>query len=373
MSLYRVAQLARVSPATVSRVVNGHSSVAFETAQLVREAIRTLDIAVAPRRSRSAVSRNGRATTVMLLVTGRSGTHISRSFEKLMSGVSDALNERGWALVLNFCADLAQLRRKLPDRKIAGLLIHGDCAVDDLEVALRRQPAVWLMANRHLPKWGDQVIANDAAIGEMAAQYLVGRGHRRVAHVGIGGQGWCRGLQSFSFARSADDFGVAAYVLEAPPPDQGGGPSSGSERELSSLAELLVAQLLASPQLPTGLFVAEDRMLPMMDRALRSRGMRPGNDVEIITCNNEQPHYFGVTTQPARIDIRPEAIGRRAVEQLGWRMREGSDVVERIRIMVDPVLIEPESPGTNGTHLFSDSVEHLPAEVGLTSLYAERN
>ena len=104
-------------------------------------------------------------------------------------------------------------------------------------------------------------------------------------------------------------------------------------------AERLIEQVVIAS--PTGLFVAEDHLLPAIDRALRSRGIEAGRDVEIIACNNERPHYAGLASPPARIDIRPEAIGRRGVEQLIWRMGGGADVAERIRVMVDPVLIEP--------------------------------
>ena len=117
--------------------------------------------------------------------------------------------------------------------------------------------------------------------------------------------------------------------------------------------------------MPTGLFVAEDRLLPMVDRALLARGVQSG-DVEIIACNNEQPHYAGLSAQPARIDIRPEAIGRRGVEQLLWRIRTGNDVPERIRVMVDPVLVEPDAM-TNANHVSVESAARRPAEVNLTS------
>jgi hypothetical protein len=93
--------------------------------------------------------------------------------------------------------------------------------------------------------------------------------------------------------------------------------------------------------------------------------------VELVSCNNEQPHYAGLAAEPARIDIRPEAIGRRGVEQLMWRMRRGPEVPERVRVMVDPVLIEPDGHnngnGNNGTHVLRTPSDLRSAEVSVTS------
>jgi DNA-binding LacI/PurR family transcriptional regulator len=154
-------------------------------------------------------------------------------------------------------------------------------------------------------------------------------------------------LRAFAFGKAAEDAGATAHVFEAPTRIAG---DYWCADGLTSAAESIVAQLVEASPMPTGLFVAEDRLLPVIDRALRSRGIQPGGEVEIVSCNNEQPHYAGLASQPARIDIRPEAIGRRGVEQLVWRMRHGTDVPERVRVMVDPVLIEPGS-NDNGNHV----------------------
>jgi DNA-binding LacI/PurR family transcriptional regulator len=193
---------------------------------------------------------------------------------------------------------------------------------------------------------------NNAVIGDLAAKYLVRRGHRTLAHLGVGGDAWSLRLRAFAFVHSARDAGAEARLLQAdaaPASDYWCAPG------LAAAADALVAQLVdAGAGTPaTGLFVAEDRLLPLVDRALRARGIRsgPGGDVEIVSCNNERPHHAGLQSQPAVIDIRPEAIGRRGVEQLVWRMHN-RDARERVRTMVDPVLVEPaaltSTPPRNG-------------------------
>jgi LacI family transcriptional regulator len=401
MSMQRVAQLAGVSTSTVSRVFHDDPCVAAETAAAVRLVVQQLGFTPARRKRRN--NGNGNRldpvnNAIAFLVLGTSGSNATPGFEKLLRAVSEAANANDLSIVLSFVSDPSHIPSRLLDRQLAGVLCHGDQPGASGLARLQSLPTVWLMANRHRPRWGDQVLPNNAVIGDMAGRYLIRRGHRRLAYLGIGPDGWSMRLRSFAFGKAADDAGATCRVIEAPATVAG---DYWCADGLASAAESIVDRLLDGTAMPTGLFVAEDRLLPVIDRALRARGIRHGAvaslngngngnghsngngkrngngnghadasadpAVEIISCNNEQPHYAGLTTQPARIDIRPEAIGRRGVEQLLWRIRTGNDVPERIRVMVDPVLIEPEPTATNGNHVLDEPAIHRPAEVNLTS------
>jgi LacI family transcriptional regulator len=373
MSFQRVAELAGVSLSTVSRVVNEHPKVAPDTAAAVKLVAERLGLALAPRSRRNGSNGNGkhhaeRAHTIAFLVFGTSGSNPTAGFEKLLRGVSDAAYAHDLSLVLAFVSNPGRIPPRLLERPLAGVLCHGDEPGSNEVARLQSLPTVWLMANRHRPRWGDQVMPNNAVIGDMAARYLVRRGHRRLAYLGADGGAWSMRLRCFAFAKAAEDSGVTAAVFEASAGEQGSDYWSGSDG-LPSAVESRVTNMLASSEMPTGLFVAEDRLLPLVDCALRSRGVQPGRDLEVISCNNEQPHYVGLASQPARIDIRPEAIARRGVEQLLWRARGGGgDAAERIRVMIDPLLIEPD--GINGAHVPQSAdcgSAEIEVEVPITS------
>jgi LacI family transcriptional regulator len=345
MSLQRVAQLAGVSTSTVSRVVNEHPSVAGDTVTAVRDAMQRLNFIPTSRvrrhHSRLELSVAGKPASVGFVVLGTTGANAAPAFEKLLRGVSSACTDNGMGLRIGFVSDLAHAPQWLLARQVDGLLLHGE---QPAGLALERfgaGPAVWLMGNRRRPTWGDQVMPNNAAIGDLAAKYLIRRGHRRLAHLGVGGGAWSLRLRSFAFVHAAEDAGADARVLDASVET----PSSDywCADGLAAAADHLVNELMVNGRpSATGLFLAEDRLLPLVDRALQSRGVRigAGGDVEIVSCNNERPHHAGLQSQPAVIDIHPEAIGRRGVEQLTWRMRN-PDVSERVRTMVDPTLLEP--------------------------------
>ena len=339
MSMQRVAQLAGVSTSTVSRFFHNDPCVAPDTAAIVRQAVQTLGFSPAVRRRRDATKSTDTAHTVAFLVLGTSGSNATPAFEKLLRAVSDASDAHDLSLVLNFISDPTQIPRRLFDLPLGGVLCHGDQPGASGIAQLRSLPTVWLMANRHRPQWGDQVMPNNAVIGDMAGRYLVRQGHRRLAYLGANRESWSMRLRAFAFRKAAEDAGVVAEIFDAATQT---GADYWSGNGLAAAADQLVASVVGATPMPTGLFVEEDRLLPMIDRGLRVRGVRPGpgGDVEIISCNDERPHYAGLASLPARVDIRPEAVGRRGVEQLVWRMRNPG-LAERVRVMVEPALIEP--------------------------------
>jgi DNA-binding LacI/PurR family transcriptional regulator len=51
---------------------------------------------------------------------------------------------------------------------------------------------------------------------------------------------------------------------------------------------------------------------------------------------------MGLNPSLTTLDVRAEAIGRRAVQQLLWRMRQANESVTT-KILVEPVLVEGAS------------------------------
>jgi DNA-binding LacI/PurR family transcriptional regulator len=217
-----------------------------------------------------------------------------------------------------------------------------------VQARLQPLPTVWLMANRQRPLWGDQVMPDNMMIGETAAQYLLRRGHRRVAYLCSGTDAWWMSMRSLSFVGAAADVGAEAIVLKAAEDRSG---DLWRADGLMSAARHLVEQLVALSPAPTAAFVAEDRLLPAIHALLGSPEFRtpPARQLEIISCNNERPHLVrsdGAVT----IDLRPESIGRRGVELLLWRMRERDSAAstttaaaDRVRVMVEPLLLQPKA------------------------------
>jgi DNA-binding LacI/PurR family transcriptional regulator len=350
MSMRRIAQSAGVSIATVSRVISAHASVSASAAESVRRAMREMNInpsALRGLRRRGARGNgNHKGTSIAFLVLGTSGSQPAPAFEQLLGGVTDAAREHELELTFSFVSDPSHLPSHLAQRNFAGAILHGERPTGQLEDRIRRAATVWVMANRHRPDYGDQVMPNNTGVGVLAAEHLLLRGHRRLAYLSCTNGSWFMGVRWLGFSAIAAEAGASAVMIE--------------EREeicqdlwrhdgVAAAADKLVSRLLALNPMPTGIFVAEDRLLPVIDAALIRHGAdaRQFTGLDIVSCNNERPHLIGLHVAPTTIDIRAESIGRLAVEQLLWRMQY-IDFPDRVRLMVEPLLIAPQK--VNGFH-----------------------
>jgi DNA-binding LacI/PurR family transcriptional regulator len=70
---------------------------------------------------------------------------------------------------------------------------------------------------------------------------------------------------------------------------------------------------------------------------LRRLGIKIGTDIQVVSCNNERSILAGLDPMPASIDLRPEEIGRKAVEQLRWRLVHPQDK-SKVMVEIEPVL-----------------------------------
>jgi LacI family transcriptional regulator, galactose operon repressor len=342
MSLRSVSELAGVSMSTVSRVLNQRPRVAAGTVQAVMRAVQELNITPIRRSGASASSSDrNRNATLAFLVIGTSGRRSEPAFEHLLRGVSDAVSQMGLSLVFSFVSNPAELPPKITERGVDGLLLHGLRPSAEVQARLQTLPTVWLMGNIQRPLWGDQVLPDNVLIGELAARYLLKRGHRRLAYVGAGRSSWGLEIRSLAFAQAAKDGGANIEVITTPEQTSD---DFWRRDGLAQAAHSLAQRLRDLDPKPTGLFIAEDRLVSALDAALPLYGSWNGSGephVEIISCNNERPHLVGLHSKPATIDIRAELIGRHGVQRLMWRLQNPT-VPERIRAMIEPLLIEPE-------------------------------
>lgn len=353
MSITQVANLAGVSAATVSRVINQSTSVTPDIVRAVQNAIEKIGYQPRVRRrrigsaaARPIARREVRSGNVALLTTGFSPRELYRMpvFPAVLHGVERSLAEQGLNLI--FCnhdaADQrrdAQLPAALLGEQADGVLLWGKCDAipDPVRRRLRELPVVWIVREHSDPDCEfDHVFYDNEAVGALAARYLVRNGHSSLAFVNVDPTHSAFAPRESSFARTAAALGAKARVFAAQ-----------SRRGTSSdyvLCQDLVEQLVRSECGATGLFVPADAQLPAMYHALENHGLRPGRDVQVISCDNEQQFLSRVVPRPATIDINLELVGRRGVQQLLWRLRHPHER-NRITTLIEPIIIDPSGNG----------------------------
>jgi DNA-binding LacI/PurR family transcriptional regulator len=259
---------------------------------------------------------------------------------RVLHAAQEELAVNGLNLMVGQINTAGGLPPNVTNGQIDGLLMHGLPPSTEIRMQLSRYSAcVWLLSQRRQRGyWGDRVSPDNFKVGAIAASYLADRGHQRIAAISCDPShlGFATRLQGFEatageegveFETLADREGKAIEIDQSNPSD--------------ARFDGLVDQLLAmKDRMPTGLFIPRDTLTIRMYRILRKRGLEPGHDIDIISCDNI-PALDGLDPRPASIDVRPEEIGRRAVEQLLWQINS-RQVPMNVTSMVEPALVSGE-------------------------------
>jgi len=297
-----VAELAGVSRATVSRVVNGSSKVSMEVHAAVTKAISELGY-VPNRAARTLVTR--RTDTIVLIMHERTDTVFEDPFFPIvLRGVNAALSSTDMQLVLLHARGDQQRERALRyvcNGHVDGALLismHGD---DPMPDAIRAAGIPMVAMGRPLsgPR-ADYVDADNAGGGGEAVRHLIAAGRRCLATV-AGPLDMSPGVDRLrGYVHATRTAGMRAAADRV---------THGDFTEAAGYHG--IKQLLEKTPKIDGVFVASDLMAIGALRALRELGRRVPDDVAII----------GFDDAPlARYADPPLTTIRQPVDRLGQEM-----------------------------------------------------
>ncbi|WP_297082884.1 LacI family DNA-binding transcriptional regulator [uncultured Demequina sp.] len=309
--IQKVAELAGVSTATVSRALAGKASVSPATRARVEQAAKELGYVVSASASSLA---SGRTRNVGIVTPQLS----SWFYMSVLDGAQRTLSDAGYDLTLyhldaNIGADLPAdanpRRRRLFDeflrRKRVDALIAVSLELNSAELASMHglnKPVVGIGG----PLPGVPTLSvDDKAIATLATEHLLSLGHRDIAHIA--------GDPDFEL-----DFHLPA-TRRAGYEDALRGAGIEPEPLLVRSADFTIAggydatlQLLGDPRVhPTAIFAASDEMAIGAMLAARDLGRDVPGDLSIVGIDgHDLGGFFGLTT----VDQFPQIQGRRAVE-----------------------------------------------------------
>lgn len=267
-----VASRAGVSTATVSRALNGKSTVDPELAERVLSAAEEL-----------GYRPNGPARNLRRQETAVLGLIISDVespfFTAVARGVEDVAHESGYSVVLCNSDDDPAKEREYVDvalqERVAGVLLSPTGRGDTAEM-LRGNGTPVVAVDRRLPRSsGDTVLADTRLAAKQATVHLFRQGYRDIACVtGPTGvltaddrlDGYRDGLTEIGAAFREDRVRRSEFRAAG--------------------AEQAATALLDSPGRPDALLVANNIMAVGVLTAMRRLGLRPGEDVGVVAFDD---------------------------------------------------------------------------------------
>jgi len=313
----QVAELAGVSEATVSRVLNGVGPIREETRRRVLEAAERLGYTPSAIARSFVLQRSGNIGVVLPVVPGVR-LFSSYYFSEILSGIGHALTRRGYHLLVQFRAadeppDYGSAFRM---RKVDGCIVLGATADEAQERALselREEGWPFCVVGQRFETPFPLVDADHVTGSRLAVEHLLASGLRRIAFV----NGPAAYSNSVDRARGFED------ALRAAGLDPEG--AMRFEGNYSRKSGVTLARALYERRSEfDAVFAANDRMAIGLMQGLKERGLQAGEHYALVGYDDSDASR---STDPplTTVHVPFYEIGLRAAERVLDQI-EGEDV-----------------------------------------------
>jgi LacI family transcriptional regulator len=323
-----VAARAGVSVSTVSRALNGYADVNADTRARVQAAAEALGY----RPSYAAAMLRGNATwTVTFMVSKPWTRFVDPFFLGVLDGLELALTAQGYdlqvVLAREFDAELSVIRRAV-ERSRCDAVIFARTRLEDERIDWLQARGVPFVAIGQTARNDHWFIDRDqTAMGRHAAARLAALGHRRIGLLTTPLRYTYSHLMRAGFRQGLEAAGLT--------------PDPGLEAECflsRRTGAEVVAELFARGRAPTALFCGNDMIALSAMEGLRRLGLRPGQDVALIGCDDMplaahlRPALTSFGQDLEALGIR---LGRMVLARLGGETVPQQEIVESRLVLRD--------------------------------------
>ncbi|NOY76469.1 MAG: LacI family transcriptional regulator [Calditrichaeota bacterium] len=326
-----IAKLAGVSKSTVSAVLNDNPLIKDETKIRVREAMKKLDYR--PNELARALARK-QTKTIGLIIKEIDNPY----FARITSGVYDSANKEGYSVLLG-SSELKPLQEQetlnvLLSKKVDGLIISSLRDNGDFThlLDLRRRNVPFVLLDNFEMFQANIVDVNNVESGMKAVQYLIQKGHRKIAY--LAGPDYSvhsyQRLEGYKLAHLSHNIPLDdALIFQA-----------GSYLENGMEVGEHIARM--SPQTrPTALYCFNDLVAIGSIYALRQAGLRIPDDMAVVG-NDDTPLAQATFPPLTTVHIPIYEIGRQATELLFAQVRQKENPLNK-KIILEAHLVERKS------------------------------
>ena len=300
-TLHQLAHAAKVSPATVSRVVAGNPRVDPTIRNQVRRAADKLGIDLDER-------RKGKSRIIAFLLANRDVLH---SFQaRVLFGAETYCSQHNWELLFmsfRYSPDVPPESLHLPQllsaRTSARAVILGGSNSPNLFAALNTRGIPFaVLGNNVVGDWRpdacDTAYSDDISGAFEATAHLISKGHRAIGFIGNLQLPWFSRCAA-GYKRAMSEAGLETRIADFRSDD-------------SQLGYLATKSLFAKNEDLTAIVAGSDPVAAGVYNALRELGVAVPHDLSVIGINDTQ----GAFLSPQLSSVRefPEELGRHLAE-----------------------------------------------------------
>ncbi|MEL6968326.1 MAG: substrate-binding domain-containing protein [Pseudomonadota bacterium] len=277
MNLKELSAQLGLSQTTVSRALNGFPEVSEKTRKRVEAAARAAKYRPSPSAAHLAT---GKTRVIGHVIPTTQHRMINPHFSDFLAGASEAYAEAGYDMLLRAAEvenEAAVYEDFVERKRVGAVVVHGPKLGDHRIELLKSLRMPFIVHGRTGEEDGSYpwLDVNNHGAFETATDYLIGLGHRRIALI--------NGLDEMTFAAQRKEGYYHALERAGLEPDPAIMFSADMVEPYGYEATL---EVLAAPRKPTAILCASVLCAMGSVRALSEKGLRPGQDISVMTFDD---------------------------------------------------------------------------------------
>ncbi len=181
ITIKQIAEMAGVSTATISRVINNNGYVNSETRRKIENLLHDINYDF----GKNKKVKLSKSSDIVMCIMVDSGLETYAEFSK---GLSAEFESNGYLFVcVNYYGDIEKQAHYIEyaiENNFAGVIMTSAVETPNLIAAIEKAPFPIVLLNRYLRSIEtDTVCTDNLRIGYTATRYLIEHGHTKIAHI----------------------------------------------------------------------------------------------------------------------------------------------------------------------------------------------
>jgi LacI family transcriptional regulator len=327
VTMQDIADRLNISKNSVSQALRGKDGVSEETRELVMRVAKEMGYQYPDSRKQASQKRTG---NIGLIASDRAFS-FKNFFGEIYLSIEKEVLKRGMHLHIQSIHQEQKNRLILPafieNKTVDGVLILSHISTDYINKVISTGIPTVLVDHHHPNIHADAVLTNNRFGAYVAVQHLIELNHRDIAFVGDIDYSPSYEERYEGYLLALRDYGMEpnpAFLF-----------TDAEEKE-----ETILGYIRQLKQQPTAWFCVNDGLGFLVNSGLRQQGILVPEQASICSYDNGQLSKIS-TPKTTTVDIDLELYGKRAVEQLFWRMEHPHEPFQEM--LLSSKLIKRES------------------------------